>query len=203
MDTLSSPCQFHHRGQFFRPLNPILFSATTVRRRDTTLPSFSAATITSPRPHGLPIVAPRVATTGYPGGCGWPMQPRCDHRKKPSVGIASTKLPILLSSTWPSPFVLIRLVFGQPATSPPLPFAPFLTEQAVPPSSLVARRRSSGVGPKKNSSHAATHDSVHGGIRVASLDIGRDVSLHCRRNLSALSFPCTHSPPAPSWTTLR
>jgi hypothetical protein len=48
-------------GQFFRPLDPILFSATMVRRRSVALPSLPAATITSPRPHGPTIIEPRVA----------------------------------------------------------------------------------------------------------------------------------------------
>jgi hypothetical protein len=59
-------------------------------------------------------------------------------------------------------------------------------------------RRSSGVGQEKNSRRTAIHDSILGGVRVAPLDAGRDVSLHRRRNMSALNFSCAHSLPAPS-----
>jgi hypothetical protein len=97
-------------------------------------------------------------------------------KRKPFVNTSNTKPHILPSSTSPSLFVLLRLVFGQHATSPPFPSAQFLAEQAVPPSLLMVRIGSSEVGRRKNSSHAATHDSVHGGVRVASLDVGRDVS---------------------------
>jgi hypothetical protein len=50
----------HHHGQFFRPLDPILFSATMIRRRSIALHLFSETTITSPRPHGPTIIEPRV-----------------------------------------------------------------------------------------------------------------------------------------------
>jgi hypothetical protein len=87
-------------------------------------------------------------------------------------------------------------------TSPSLPSVPFLTKQVVlrlrPPS-----RRSSEVDRKKNSSQAATHDSVFGRVWVFLLDVGRDVSLYRRRNLSAISCACAHSSPASSWTAMR
>jgi hypothetical protein len=57
----------HHPRRFFGPLDPILVRAMTIRRRDVSLPSSSAITLTSPRPHGLTIVEPRVATTRYLG----------------------------------------------------------------------------------------------------------------------------------------
>jgi hypothetical protein len=131
------------------------------------------------------------------------LQPRCDHKKKPSVGIASTKPPILPSSTSPSLLFSLRLVLGQPVTSPSLLSSPIPAKQVVPPSSSTTSRRSSEVGREKNSSHTATHDSVLGGVRAASLNAGRDVSLHHKWNLSAFSFSCTHSSPTPSRTTLR
>jgi hypothetical protein len=49
-----------------------------------------------------------------------------------------------------------------------------------------------------NSSHAATHALVLRSVRVTSLDAGRDVSLHHRWNLSAISCSCALPSPAPS-----
>jgi hypothetical protein len=57
-----------HHGQLFRPLSPIAISVTTVRRHDVALPSISAIVFTTPKPHGLTIVEPRVAYTRYPTG---------------------------------------------------------------------------------------------------------------------------------------
>jgi hypothetical protein len=56
---------FSPSRSILRTVGPILFSATTVRCRDVSLPSSSAVALTSPRPHGLTIVEPRVAITRY------------------------------------------------------------------------------------------------------------------------------------------
>jgi hypothetical protein len=66
--TLSFSHLSPHHGQFFRPLNLISVSVTTVRRRDATPPSFSTTILTTPKPHGLTIVELRVAYTRYPAG---------------------------------------------------------------------------------------------------------------------------------------
>jgi hypothetical protein len=53
--TLSFSCSSPHHGQFFRQLNFIVISVTTVRRCGTTPPSFSATVLTTLRPHGLTL----------------------------------------------------------------------------------------------------------------------------------------------------
>jgi hypothetical protein len=57
-----------HHGQFFRPLDLICVSVTTMRHRDATSPSSSATILMMLRPHGLTIVELRVAYTRYPVG---------------------------------------------------------------------------------------------------------------------------------------
>jgi hypothetical protein len=57
-----------HHGQFFRSLNLIVISVTTIRRHDATPPSFFATVLTTLRPHGLTIVELCVAYTRYPDG---------------------------------------------------------------------------------------------------------------------------------------
>jgi hypothetical protein len=57
-----------HHGQFFRPLNLIIISVVTERRRDATPSSFSATVLTALRSHGLTIVEFRVVYTRYPDG---------------------------------------------------------------------------------------------------------------------------------------
>jgi hypothetical protein len=94
--------------------------------------------------------------------------------------------------------VLSPASLGHFATRASLPSIPFLAKQAVPLSSSTTSRRSSEVDRKKNSSQAATHESVFGRVRVVSLDVDRDVSLYRRRNLSAISGACAHSSPASS-----
>jgi hypothetical protein len=60
--TLSFSRLSPHHGQFFRPLNLIVISVTTVRRRDATPPSFSATVLTTPRPHGLTLLSTVLST---------------------------------------------------------------------------------------------------------------------------------------------
>jgi hypothetical protein len=57
-----------HPGRFFRPLDLIFDSVTTVRRRDATPPSSSATVPTTLRPHGLTIVKLCVVYTRCSAG---------------------------------------------------------------------------------------------------------------------------------------
>jgi hypothetical protein len=66
--TLSLSRLSPHHGQFFRPLNLIIISVTTVPHHDATPPSFPATVLTTPRPHRLTIVELRVVYTRYPDG---------------------------------------------------------------------------------------------------------------------------------------
>jgi hypothetical protein len=59
---LSFSRSYPHHGQFFRPLNLICVSVTTVRRHDVTPPSFSATVITTPRPHELALLSSVLST---------------------------------------------------------------------------------------------------------------------------------------------
>jgi hypothetical protein len=164
---------------------------------------FSAATIMSSRHHGPAIVEPCVATAGLLHRS----LPRVvlDDRCSPTATVKGSPLLILpapsLTSFRARPhhrsLFFLRLVFGQPTTIPSFPFA--VPHRASSPSIFtndvegMLRSRQ-----EKNSSRAAIHDSVLEEVQVTSLDAGGDVSLHHRRNLSALSFSCTHSLPASS-----
>jgi hypothetical protein len=55
---------------------------------------------------GWLLSSPVLPPPDTSGGYGWPFQPCCDPKRKPSVAIASTKPPILSSSTSLSLFVL-------------------------------------------------------------------------------------------------
>jgi hypothetical protein len=92
----------------------------------------------------------------------------------------------------------LRLVFGQPATSPSLSLLRPRIEQVVSPSSSTTSKRSLEEGREKNPSSIVDHASVRGDGRVPPLDACSDVPLHRRRSLSSVSFPCTHPWPAPS-----
>jgi hypothetical protein len=72
--TLSFSHSFPHHGQFFRPLNLICVSVTTVRRRDATLPSFSTTMLTTLRPHGLTLLSSVSSTPDIRLGSR-PLQP--------------------------------------------------------------------------------------------------------------------------------
>jgi hypothetical protein len=56
---------------------------------------------------------------------------------------------------------------------------------------------------EKNPSSIVDHASVRGDDRVPPLDACSDVPLHRQQSLSSVSFPCTHTSPASSWTVLR
>jgi hypothetical protein len=125
-------------------------------------------------------------------------------RYSPTAVIKGNPLPRTADAKAPFPseldittaLVLPAASLGQFATRASLPSIPFLAKQVVPPSSSTTSRRRSEVDWKKNPSQAATHDSVFGRVRVCSLDVDRDVSLHRRRNLSAFGCACAHSSPA-------
>jgi hypothetical protein len=72
-----------HHGQFFRPLDLIFLSVTTVWRSNATKPSSSATVLAPSRPHGLTIVELRVVYTRYPGWFRWPLQPTVALKGKP------------------------------------------------------------------------------------------------------------------------
>jgi hypothetical protein len=97
----------------------------------------------------------------------------------------------------------LRLVFGQPATSPSLLLLRPLAKQAVSPSSSTTSRRSWKKIERRTPACIADHTSVRGDVRVPPLDASSDVPLHRRRSLPSCSFPCTHSSSASSWTALR
>jgi hypothetical protein len=96
----------------------------------------------------------------------------------------------------------LRLVFGQPATSPFLSFSPTPRASCLPSSSTTSRR-SSEEDREKNPNLHRRHGSVCGDVRVPPLDACSDVPLHRRWSLSSFSFPCTHSSSTSSWTALR
>jgi hypothetical protein len=187
-----------HHGQFFRLLNLIIVGIPIVRRRDAT-PLTSPATILAP------------AKTSQADHC---QAPCCLHqipgwlydRCSPAAAIRGKSLPRTADVKAPRPselgittaLVLPLASLGHTATRAPLPSVPFLAEQAVPSSSSTTSRRSSEVDRKKNSSQAATHDSVFGRVRVFLLDLDRDVSLYHRQNLSAISCSCAPSSAASS-----
>jgi hypothetical protein len=62
------PRSYPHHDQFFRPLDLICVSFTTLRHSDATPPSSSLTLLTAPRPHELTIVELRVVDTRYPAG---------------------------------------------------------------------------------------------------------------------------------------
>jgi hypothetical protein len=72
-----------HHCQFFRLLDLIFVSVTTVRRHNATKPSSSATVLAPLRPHGLTIVELRVIYTRYPGWLRWPLQPTTAIKWKP------------------------------------------------------------------------------------------------------------------------
>jgi hypothetical protein len=140
----------------------------------------------------------------YLSRLGWPLHFRWGIKGKPFRSVVITKSRLLPSSTSPLFFVSLRLVFGQPATSPSLSSAPptrrasrFCRLRRQPPEE--ARKKTE----RRTPACIADHASVSGDVRVPSLDACRDVPLHRRRNLSSFSFSCTHPSPASSWTTLR
>jgi hypothetical protein len=166
-----------------------------VQRRDTALPVSSAIVLTPPRPHGLTIVELCAATTRFISWFRWLLQPFCP--EPPILASYPSELDITIA------LVPLQLVSSHPATNPSLPAVLFLAEQVVSSSSSTTSRGSSEVGRRRDSSHAGTHDSVLGRVRVAPLDAGVDVSLYRRRNLSAISYSCAHSSPASSWMAMR
>jgi hypothetical protein len=93
--------------------------------------------------------------------------------------------------------------FGQRTTSPSLPSV-FSSPSNL---SLRLRRQPPEQARKKirrrNQAGTADHGLPLGVDRIASLDSCRDVPLHHRQNLSALSFSCAHSSPASIRTALR
>jgi hypothetical protein len=182
-----------HHDQFLRPLNLIIISVTTVRRRDATPPSFSA-TETSRADH---CRAP-CCLHQMPGWLNDRCSPAAAIKRSPLPRIADSKASYPSEPDTTTVFVLPPASLGHPATSSSLPAVPPLAEQVVPLSSSTTSRRSSEVDRKQGSSQVDTHDSVFGRVRVISLDDDRDVSLYRRRNLSVISCPCAHSSPSSS-----
>jgi hypothetical protein len=97
-----------HHDQFFRPLDLICVSVTTVRRRDATPPSFSATVLTTLRPHGLTLSS-SVLSTPNTRVVKRPLQPRNSHKRgspvpgprhKPHVRPSSASPPLLFFPSW-------------------------------------------------------------------------------------------------------
>jgi hypothetical protein len=124
-----------------------------------------------------------------------PIQPRSGYKRGPLAQnrLSSTSPPLLfcLQLTLATlPLVHLFHLFHSSQESCSSVFVPDVEEKL-------------GVDQKKNSSQAATHDSVFGRARVVSLDVDRDVSLYRRRIMSAISCACAHSSPASSWTAME
>jgi hypothetical protein len=160
--TLSSSHSSLHHGQFFRSLDLIFVSVTTVQRRDATRPSSSATVLAPPRPHGLTVVELCVVYTRYPDWFKWPLQPHRGHKKgSPLPRTADTKASYPSELGIPITLVLSQLDFGHPATRASLPSISFLAAQAVPPSSSsrpeegIKPSRHPWLSPQKSSSHFA------------------------------------------------
>jgi hypothetical protein len=134
-----------------------------VRRRSVALPSlFPAATITSSRPHGPTIIEPRVATAGslrqsLPQSVGMTVVFLLRYKKgNPSAVCYCQVSPIFELDIAAALVFPLRLVFGQPATSPsPLLLHP-LIEQAVLLSSLTTSRRSSKKTERRTPAPSST-----------------------------------------------
>jgi hypothetical protein len=188
---------YPHHGQFFRPLNLICVSVTTERRRDATPPSFSTTVLTTLRPHGSTFVE-LVLSTPDTRLVKRPLQPRSGLKGEALYPEPLMRKLHVRPSSASSPF----LFFLQLALAT-LPLAHLPRIFCSSPSKLSSVfvhdvRRSSEVDQQKNSSQAATHDSVFGRVRVFSLDLDRDVSLYHRQNLSAISCSCAPSSAASS-----
>jgi hypothetical protein len=131
-------------------------------------------------------------------------------RYSPAAVIKGNPLPRTTDAKPPFPselgiitiFVLLPASLGYTATRVSLPSTSFFPSKLfsvfVPDVEEKLR-----ADRKKNSSQAATHDSIFGRVRVVSLDVNRDVSLYRRRIMSAISRACAHSSSASSWTAMR
>jgi hypothetical protein len=151
--------QSHRHGQFFRPLDPILFSATMVRCRSVSLPSVfprprSRRQDLKGRPLSSPVwPLPDRSASPYLSRLGWPLRFHWGIKKgnPPAVLLLPSLAKFRARQCRRSCFPL-RLVFGHPATSPSMSLLRPVTEQAASLSSLTTSRRSSEEDWEKNPS---------------------------------------------------
>jgi hypothetical protein len=195
----------HHHGQLVRPLDPILFSATTVWHRGIALPSLSCGhdrvAETSRADHYRASCCHHRIASPAPtsDGSGWLLRLRGGKKWKPSHCVFITKSRLLSSSTSPLLFVLPPASFW-PNRHQPISIVCFAPCRASYPSVFVnnlQKKLGRRSGEELNLC-VVKHGSILGVVGVALLDISRNVPLHHRQNLSSLSFSCAHSSPTSS-----
>jgi hypothetical protein len=175
-----------------------------VRRRSVALPYLSRnpdhVAETSRADHYLAPCGNRRIALLVPTSDDW--DDRCtplSYKKgNPSAVLPLTSLTCFRARCCRHSWFSLRLVFGQPATSPsPLLLHP-LAKQVVSPSSSTTSIEARKKTERRTPSCIADQASVRGDVRVPPLDACSDVPLHRRWNLSSFSFPCTHPSPASS-----
>jgi hypothetical protein len=156
----------------------------------------------TPRPHGLTIVELYVAYTKCPAGSTDRYSPAAVIKGNPLPRTADAKAPFPSELGIITVLVHLPASLGYTATRASLPSISFFPSKLfsvfIPDVEEKIR-----VDRKKNSSQAATHDSVFGRARVVSLDVNRDVSMYRRRIMSAISCACAHSSLASSRMAMR
>jgi hypothetical protein len=201
--------QSHCHGQFFRPLDPILFSATTVRRRSIALPSLfpqprSRRRDLRGRPLSSPASQPRDRSAS-PTSDGWDGRcvPLSYKKGNPPAVLPLPSLAYFRICQYRRSCFPLRLALANPPLAHPRccfshsPSNLCCHLHRQPPEEVGRRRR------ERNPSCVADHASVRGEVRVSPLDTCSDVPLHCRRSLSSFSFPCTHPLSASSRTAMK
>jgi hypothetical protein len=142
-------------------LSPIVIGVATVQSHDVALPSISATVFTTPKPHGLTIVEPRIAYTSYPTGSTDRYSPAAVIKWNLLSGTANMEAP------FPSELGIITVLVLLLASLTTLPLEHLSQLLHSSPSKLFSVfipdvKAKLRVDRKQKSIQAATHDSVFG-----------------------------------------